>query len=89
MVGKQDGLRSAERAGDDAPLVVGHRHARPVGQVRGAMQHRAIHMNGFQRFPGGRERRRVRSVCMHYGLHVRTLLVDPDVETHARIGPAA
>ncbi len=45
MVGKEDGLRVAERAGNDAALVVRDRDARPVGQVRGAVQHRRVHMN--------------------------------------------
>ena len=47
MVGEQDGLRVAQRARNDAALVVGHRDAGPIGQVRGAVQHRAIHMDGL------------------------------------------
>jgi hypothetical protein len=44
VVGEQDGLGIAEGAGNDAALIVRDRHARPLGQVRGAVQHRAVHV---------------------------------------------
>src|SRR3954469_20797743 len=90
MVGEQDALCAPERAGNDAPLIVGHGYAGPFGEVRGAMEHRAVHMDGFQRRTRSSKGRSVRSVCMHYGLHVGPFVVDPDMESHAGVrAPAA
>src|SRR3954471_5269889 len=44
VVREQDAFGVAERAADDPSFIVRHRYTRPFGEVRAAMEHRAVHV---------------------------------------------
>src|SRR5215467_14596923 len=86
MMSQQDGTLVAQRLMNDSAFLVTDRWSRPFGKMGAVVvKHRRVHVSRDERLASHRQRRAVRRMRVHNRIDVRSMAVNPQMETVRRI----